>query len=205
MVRSKTSAVRPLVMSRSWSRDSTKRGRSRKAVSNLNSAVVSDDRAPVLVASARVSVSSTHPAKVSLRPPSAPASGSGRSDSAQDRLHPRQQLARVEGLHQVVVGADLEPHDPVRILPERAEHQHRRAACRSQPARRRQPVLPRHHHVEHDEIEAARAERRVHLGHVRLRRSRAGRSFPGSASPHRGSRGGRRRQGYGCGPVGHTA
>ena len=36
--------------------------------------------------------------------------------AAQDGAQPRQQLARVEGLGQVVVGADLQPDDPVGLL-----------------------------------------------------------------------------------------
>ena len=43
----------------------------------------------------------------------------------EDRLHPRNELAWREGLREVVVGADLEPDDAVRLLVARGEHQDR--------------------------------------------------------------------------------
>ena len=42
---------------------------------------------------------------------------------AEDRAQTGEQLAGVEGLRQVVVGADLEAHDPVRGIAPRGEHQ----------------------------------------------------------------------------------
>src|SRR3954447_605438 len=48
--------------------------------------------------------------------------------AAQDRAHSRDELARVEGLRHVVVGADLEPDDLVDVLVTRREHQHRHVA-----------------------------------------------------------------------------
>ena len=61
--------------------------------------------------------------------------------AAQDRAHARDELARVERLRHVVVGADLEPDDLVDVLVARRQHQHRQvarlrgSACR--PRRRR--------------------------------------------------------------------
>ena len=51
----------------------------------------------------------------------------GRSDglAADQRAQAREQLAEVERLHQVVVGACVEPADPVLHLVSRREHQHR--------------------------------------------------------------------------------
>src|SRR3954471_7527215 len=48
--------------------------------------------------------------------------------AAQDRAHARDELARVEGLRHVVVGAHLEPDDLVDVLVARREHQHRHVA-----------------------------------------------------------------------------
>ena len=50
--------------------------------------------------------------------------------AAQQRPHPGQQFARLEGLGQVVVGADLQTHDAVGGLTPRREHQDRhRGGC----------------------------------------------------------------------------
>src|SRR5262245_27814156 len=43
--------------------------------------------------------------------------------AAQDRLHALDELARVEGLRELVVGADLEPDDLVDVLVARRQHQ----------------------------------------------------------------------------------
>src|SRR2546423_6694117 len=45
--------------------------------------------------------------------------------SAEDRLHARDELARIEGLRHVVVRADLEADDLVDVLVTRSEHQDR--------------------------------------------------------------------------------
>ncbi len=65
----------------------------------------------------------------------------------------RDQLARVERLGQIIVGADLQPDDTIDILALGGDHQHRHVADRAQPAAERQPVLPRQHHVEDREID----------------------------------------------------
>ena len=73
----------------------------------------------------------------------APASTSRRrsgADAAQDRLDARDELARVERLRQVVVGADLEADDLVDVLVAGGQHQDRHvgASCGS----RRQISIP---------------------------------------------------------------
>jgi len=45
--------------------------------------------------------------------------------SAQDRLHPRHELPRRERLGDVIVRADLEPDDPVRLLITCSQHHDR--------------------------------------------------------------------------------
>ena len=81
--------------------------------------------------------------------------------AAQDGADARQQLARLEGLGQVVVGAELEADDAVGVLAERAEHDHRHARRREPPAER-EAVLARQHQVEHDERRPLRRERAIH-------------------------------------------
>src|SRR5919205_431164 len=75
----------------------------------------------------------------------------------QDGLYARDQLARVEGLGQVVVGADLQPDDAVNVVAARREHHdvHVRPFG-PQPPQHLEAVHARHHHVEHDERVLAR-------------------------------------------------
>ena len=49
----------------------------------------------------------------------------GRAASAHDRPHARDELAGAERLHDVVVGAELEAHDPVDLLAASGEHDDR--------------------------------------------------------------------------------
>ena len=62
--------------------------------------------------------------------------------AAQHGLDPRRQLARRERLHDVVVGADLEPGDAVGLLVARGQHQDRHASSvpGSRGKRRSRPV-----------------------------------------------------------------
>ena len=67
----------------------------------------------------------------------------------------RDQLGRGEGLDDVVVGAKLQPRDPVRVLALRGEQDHRHArplAVLPQPPHDLQPVHAGEHQVEHDEV-----------------------------------------------------
>src|SRR5919204_2491975 len=52
----------------------------------------------------------------------------------QERLQAGEQLARLERLWQIVVGADLEADDAVHRLAARREHEHRQLPARAQPA-----------------------------------------------------------------------
>ena len=77
---------------------------------------------------------------------------------AQHRLDPRQQLARVERLGHVVVGAELEPDHPVGLLGHRGQHDDRQVALRAQLPAQGEAVLARHHDVEHDQVDPAGLE-----------------------------------------------
>ena len=54
--------------------------------------------------------------------------------AAQQCLHPRQELARLEGLGQVVVGARVDPLDPLGPGPARRQHQDRKTPAGCAPA-----------------------------------------------------------------------
>ena len=79
--------------------------------------------------------------------------------AAQDRLHPRRQLARVERLAEVVVRAHLEADDPIHLLRARRQHQDRHVGVLAQLAADVEPALLRHHQVEHDQRRLPRAGR----------------------------------------------
>ncbi len=72
--------------------------------------------------------------------------------TAQHRIDPRQQLARVERLGQVIVSAHLEAEDAVDVLAARGEHDDRRLRFRAHLAAQAEAVLAGQHHVEHQEI-----------------------------------------------------
>ncbi|RZM37402.1 MAG: response regulator, partial [Sphingomonas sp.] len=80
----------------------------------------------------------------------------------QHRADPREDLARARRLGDIIVGAELERDHPVDLARERREHDHPR---RIRPLRQRpqhaQPVLARHHHVEHDQVAGPLAEPRA--------------------------------------------
>ncbi len=79
-----------------------------------------------------------------------------RRRAAEDRLHAGHQLARVERLREVVVGADLEPDDLVDVLVARGQHQDRDVGALADPAADLHAVDVREHEVEHDERRLAR-------------------------------------------------
>jgi hypothetical protein len=69
------------------------------------------------------------------------------------RLQARDQFARLEGLGEVVVGAQLQPDDAAHRVAARGQHQHRRrVGLGAQPAQQRQAVLAGQHQVQHDGI-----------------------------------------------------
>src|SRR4029450_8811784 len=59
--------------------------------------------------------------------------GDRRSLAAQHRLHPRHQLARAEGLYDIVVGAELEAQDAIHLLVLGGEEDDRHIAAQAQP------------------------------------------------------------------------
>src|SRR6185369_6517926 len=64
-----------------------------------------------------------------------------------------QQFARIERLAQVIVGADLQPDDPIHVLAFGREHDDGRAVIgRPQAAADRKSVFARHHEVEYDQV-----------------------------------------------------
>ena len=81
--------------------------------------------------------------------------------AAQQSLEPGQQLARLERLGQVVVGADLQADDAVHGFAARREHQQRQAARAgfgAQLAREVQPVAVGQHQVQQQRVVAAVAQ-----------------------------------------------
>ena len=79
--------------------------------------------------------------------------------AAQHALHPRHELARVERLRQVVVGADLETDDLVHVLVARGQHQDRDVRALAHAAADLEPVHVRQVEVEHDEGGRLRGDR----------------------------------------------
>ena len=78
----------------------------------------------------------------------------GGAGAAEQRLDARQQLAHVERLGQVVVGAELEADDAVDDLPARGQHQQRRLhAASAEVAADVEAVLARQRDVEDQQIE----------------------------------------------------
>ena len=75
-----------------------------------------------------------------------------RVGAAQDGLHARHHLARVEGLGQVVVRAQLEAHDAVDVLAPGGEHEDGRLAAPPDLPGDLHAVPAGQHEVEHDEV-----------------------------------------------------
>ena len=81
------------------------------------------------------------------------------------------QLARIERLRQVIVGAHLESHDPVDVLPLRRQHDDRhRLAGAAQPPADGEAVLARQHEVQHQQMRRVALQAAVELGRIRQRR-----------------------------------
>ena len=114
--------------------------------STANSRAVSSTGAPARV-TARVGGSTTQVADAQH--------AAGRSDGARrtQRPQPREQLAEVERLDEVVVGAGVEAADAVATSVARGEHEDRRPALAlAQRAADREAVAARQHHVEDDRV-----------------------------------------------------
>ena len=118
-LRSDGAASRPCVRSMIWSRDRVRPGRSQNTSSTSNSAPVSSTRAPVRV------VEPPHgaierPAGELVGPLRVGAVGTRVVAAAQHGADAGQQLARVERLAEIVVGAHLEPDDALDLVGLRA-------------------------------------------------------------------------------------
>lgn len=73
--------------------------------------------------------------------------------AAHHRAQPREQLVEREWLHEVIVGAQIEPGHPIGDGIARGQHEHvRRVARRAQLAEDREAVEPRQHDVEDDDV-----------------------------------------------------
>jgi hypothetical protein len=79
------------------------------------------------------------------------------------------QAPRLEGLGQIVVGARFEPLDAVVGFAFRRQQQDRCLAGFAQRPGQADPVLARHHHVEHDQIEIEPFEHAARMGGVARR------------------------------------
>ena len=90
-----------------------------------------------------------------------------RRGAAQDRAHTRDELARVERLRHVVVGADLEADDLVDVLVARRQHQDRQVAALTDALADLDAVDVRQHQVEHDERRLLRLDESQCLGAAR--------------------------------------
>src|SRR6185312_14140321 len=86
--------------------------------------------------------------------------------AAEDALHAGDELARVEGLREVVVRTDLEADDLVDVLVARGQHDDRHVRALPDPAADLDPVHVRQVEVEHDEGR--------HLGRDGVERTGAG-------------------------------
>ena len=82
--------------------------------------------------------------------------------ATQDGADAREQLARAEGLGEIVVGAELEAHHAVGLLGPARQHDDRDGGFVAQPAREPHAVLPLQLEIEHNEIHDFRAEQRLH-------------------------------------------
>jgi hypothetical protein len=71
--------------------------------------------------------------------------------------------AGIEGLGQIIVGADLQPDDPVGFLAARRQHEDRNLRARADLAADFEPVAIGQHHVEDDRVERFALDRRQAL------------------------------------------
>ncbi len=93
--------------------------------------------------------------------------GAGSRETSQNRAHPQHELLRAEWLGEIVVGAEREAADAVRLLASRREHQHchlSRALGRTQMLEHLEPGHPRQHEVEHYDRRALLARGLQRLG-----------------------------------------
>jgi hypothetical protein len=82
--------------------------------------------------------------------PQRPVSGCAARAPAQYRAQPGQQFARLERFGQVIVGADLQAHDPIGRISASGQHQHRRVGFRAQLAADIQTIHVGQRQIQHD-------------------------------------------------------
>ena len=82
--------------------------------------------------------------------------GIARRETPQHGAHARDQLARIERLRQVVVGAQLETDDAIDVGAVRGEHDHRHRQAVAQPAQHLEAAERGQHHVEDHQVERMR-------------------------------------------------
>jgi hypothetical protein len=146
----------PQTLSRSWSREKTRRGwRSRCSSSSCSFAVRLTGRLPRLTS--RVSRSSLRFEEEARRPDRA---------AAEQRPHAGHQLLIGERLDEVVVGAAVEAPDAVRGGVAGGQHQDRDLAFGPEPAADLDPVEAGHHHIEDHEVGWSFARTREPFGPV---------------------------------------
>ena len=86
---------------------------------------------------------------------------------AEERAKPRVQLLERERLHEVVVGARVEPRHAVADGVARGQHQHGRVVVGgAEPAADLQPVEVRHQHVQHHGVGRVKRQAVERLGAV---------------------------------------
>ena len=96
-------------------------------------------------------------------------SGGGRRDALQDVADAQHQLARLEGLGQIIVGAALQPVDAVLGLGHRGQQQDRHVAGLAQALGQREAALARHHHIDDQQIESDARQLLPRLGGIARR------------------------------------
>ncbi len=77
--------------------------------------------------------------------------------AAQNRLDPGKQLARLEGLGQIIVGAELQPDDAVHGVAARGEHEDRGVAPGADAPAHFEAVEVGQHQIEDEQVEMAAA------------------------------------------------
>jgi hypothetical protein len=72
----------------------------------------------------------------------------------QDGMDAGDELLRIEGLREVIIGPEFKSKDAVSVLPPRGEHDHGDGESLPQPAQHVEAAQRRQHHVQDHEIES---------------------------------------------------
>ena len=86
-----------------------------------------------------------------------------KSRAAQQRTDARDELTRIEGLGDVIVGPDLESHDAVDLLSKSRQHEDRQIRGLPKTAADAETVFTRQHNVEHHKVDRFSGQSAVHL------------------------------------------